>query len=67
MLNGMIVQKITGGGKIYFPDKKQREKANWHHYGEGRMPKREFFDLSKKNISYISDRLQQKLKQAVRG
>ena len=33
MLNGKVVKKISGGGKIWFPDKKQRDKASWHHNG----------------------------------
>jgi len=33
MLNGMTVKKISDGGKIWFPDKKQRNKAKWHNNG----------------------------------
>jgi hypothetical protein len=67
MLNGMTVGRVAGGGRIYFPDGKQRKKAGWHHNGEGHNPERPFFELSKQNMGYISKRLKEKLKKAVRA
>jgi len=52
MLGSMTIKKIAKGAAIYFSDTAERLKGGYHHFGEGKMPKRAFFELSKKNINY---------------
>ena len=53
MLPMMKTSKVSYGAEISFPDEAERGKARRHNFGKGRLPKREFFGLSKKNINYV--------------
>ena len=66
MLNGKTVKRIADGGKIWFPDSKQRKKAGWHNTGAGTLPERHFFELSNNNVKYIETYLLRKIHKAVK-
>ena len=53
MLPMMKTSKVSYGAEISFPDEAERKKGTYHNFGIGKMPKREFFGLSKKNINYV--------------
>jgi len=62
MLRSMKVFNISEGGEIKFDSAQANDLAVKHNEGSGRIPKREFFGLSKDNIEYIDKKLGMSIK-----
>jgi phage gpG-like protein len=67
MFSSLSAKSTDKNTTLFFSKAEEAKKAAAHHKGLGKMPKREFFDLSKKEQSSLIDLLREKLKKAVNG
>ena len=61
MLGSITTRRIQDGAELYFADAERRTIAMAHHYGQGRLPKREFFALNDKDQNYLLNILQARI------
>jgi hypothetical protein len=61
MLGSITTRRIQDGAELYFADAERRTIARAHHYGEGILPKREFFALNDKDQAYLLNMLQARI------
>lgn len=61
MLGSVTTRRIQDGAELYFADAERRTIARAHHYGEGKLPKREFFALNDKDQAYLLNLLQARI------
>jgi hypothetical protein len=61
MLGSVTTRRIQDGAELYFADAERRTIARAHHYGEGKLPKREFFALNDKDQAYLLNMLQARI------
>ena len=52
--------------QLFFRNKKQADKAKWHHYGMGKLPKRPFFGYSKKTEKVIRNEFEKFMKRHIK-
>ena len=46
---------------------KEADKAKWHHYGTGKLPKRSFFGYNKKTEVAIRKEFEKFMKRQIKG
>ena len=61
MLGSITTRRIQDGAELYFADAERRTIARAHHYGEGKLPRREFFALNDKDQNYLLNILQARI------
>ena len=52
--------------QLFFRNKKEADKAKWHHYGMGKLPKRPFFGYSKKTEKVIRNEFEKFMKKHIK-
>jgi phage gpG-like protein len=52
--------------QLFFRNKKEADKAKWHHYGMGKLPKRPFFGYSKKTEKVIRNEFEKFMKRHIK-
>ena len=64
-----FTSKIANKKKVqlFFRSKKEADKAKWHHYGEGRLPKRPFFGYNKKTEVAIRKEFERFMKRQIKA
>ena len=68
MLNN-FTSKVANKKKVqlFFRSKKEADKAKWHHYGMGKLPKRPFFGYNKKTEVAIRKEFERFMKRQIKG
>jgi len=63
-----FTSKVLSNKKVqlFFRNKKQADKAKWHHYGMGKLPKRPFFGYSKKTEKVIRNEFEKFMKRHIK-
>ena len=64
-----FTSKVLSNKKVqlFFRNKKQADKAKWHHYGMGKLPKRPFFGYSKKTEKVIRNEFEKFMKRQIKA
>ena len=64
-----FTSKVLNKNKIqlFFRSKKEADKAKWHHYGMGKLPKRPFFGYSKKTEVVIRNHFEKFMKRHIKS
>jgi len=68
MLNN-FTSKVANKNKVqlFFRSKKESDKAKWHHYGMGKLPKRPFFGYNKKTEVAIRKEFERFMKRQIKA
>jgi len=68
MLNN-FTSKVANKNKVqlFFRNKKEADKAKWHHYGTDKLPKRPFFGYNKKTEVAIRKEFERFMKRQIKA